>query len=234
MEDWTALALLVALGFNLVAGAWNSAAAIRYRRKEARLDREAWGARPLLPPDKVEVMRPGDTVLMLLPLDGMTADQQTAMAGSIKAMAESAKARSIEFMVVPDRGQKAIVVSRGIQAQHADDEAARKETSEWLFGVWKEARRRDQAALAELEARTKATFKEGLELVDLSSNHAHIAIVRSYDAATHTCMVEVPWRTGLIKADIDYPQKYAPMILKAGMKVYVRFFPAIEGYVAPD
>ena len=114
------------------------------------------------------------------------------------------------------------------------DEAARKEIADWLAGVYMKMRERDQAVLAELEARTKATFKEGLELVDLSSNHAHIAIVRSYDAATHTCMVEVPWRTGLIEADIDYPQKYAPMILKAGMKVYVRFFPAIEGYVVPD
>lgn len=234
MGNWKAWALWSALGLNLAVGAWGLAAAIRYARKVARLDRETWGTRPLLSDDRVASLRPGDTVLMLPPLGGMTADQQTAMAGSIKAMAESAKARGIEFIVVPDWGQKAIVVSRGIQAERADDEAARKETSEWLFGVWKEVRERDQTALAELEARTEATFKEGLELVDLSSNHAHIAIVRSYDAATHTCMVEVPWRTGLIKADIDYPQKSDPMILKAGMKVYVRFFPAIEGYVAPD
>lgn len=153
MEDWKMWAFWTALGFNLTAGVWSLAAAIRYMRKVARLDRETLGVRPLLPADKMAALRPGDTVLMFPPLDGMTADQQTAMAGSIKAMAESAKARGIEFMVVPDRGQKAIVVSRGIQAQHADDEAARKETSEWLFGVWKEARRRDQAALAELEAR---------------------------------------------------------------------------------
>lgn len=146
MEDWTALALLVALGFNLVAGAWNSAAAIRYRRKEARLDREAWGARPLLPPDKAEVLRPGDTVLMLLPLEGMTADQQTAMAGSIKAMAESAKARGIEFMVVPDREQKAIVVSRG----RTSGAASALGGSEWdeFFRVWRENQSRDETLTA--------------------------------------------------------------------------------------
>lgn len=165
MEDWKMWALWAALGFNLAAGVWSLAAAIRYRRKEARLDRGAWGARPLLPPDKVEVLRPGDTVLMLLPLDGMTADQQAAMAGSIKAMAESAKARGIEFMVVPDRGQKAIAVSRGIQVERADDEGARKETSEWLFEVWKETRKRDQAAFAELEARTEAIRKESAAAV---------------------------------------------------------------------
>ena len=120
MEDWTALALLVALGFNLVAGAWNSAAAIRYTRKEARLDREAWGARPLLPPDKVEVLQPGDTVLMLPSLDGMTADQQIALIASMEAMIEPVRERGIEFIVMPDWGQKVIVVSRGDLPEHAD------------------------------------------------------------------------------------------------------------------
>lgn len=131
MEGWKMWALWSALGLNLAAGAWGLAAAIRYTRKEARLDRETWGTRPLLPPDKVEVLRPGDTVLMLQPLDGMTADQQTAMAGSIKAMAESAKARSIEFMVVPDRGQKAIVVSRTARGALPSPESARRWGVSW-------------------------------------------------------------------------------------------------------
>lgn len=146
MEDWTALALLVALGFNLAAGAWSLAAAIRYMRKVARLDRETLGVRPLLPADKMAALRPGDTVLMFPPLDGMTTDQQTAMAGSIKAMAESAKARGIEFMVVPDREQKAIVVSRG----RTSGAASALGGSEWdeFFRVWRENQSRDETLTA--------------------------------------------------------------------------------------
>lgn len=146
MEDWKMWALWAAVSFNLAAGVWILMAAIRYARKVARLDRETWGTRPLLPPDKVEVLRPGDTVLMLLPLDGMTADQQTAMAGSIKAMAEFAKARSIEFMVVPDRGQKAIVVSRG----RTSSAASALGGSEWdeFFRVWRENQSRDETLTA--------------------------------------------------------------------------------------
>ncbi len=165
MDDWKVWALWAAVGFNLAAGAWSLAAAIRYRRKEARLDRETLGTRPLLSDDRVASLRPGDTVLMLPPLGGMTADQQTAMASSIKAMAESAKDRGIEFIVLLDWEQKAIVVSRGIQAERADDEAARKEDAEWLFQVWKEVSERDQAALAELEASAEAVRKESAAAV---------------------------------------------------------------------
>ncbi|THF67506.1 hypothetical protein E6C76_03860 [Pseudothauera nasutitermitis] len=165
MDDWKVWALWAAVGFNLAAGAWSLAAAIRYTRKEARLDRETLGTRPLLSDDRVASLRPGDTVLMLLPLAGMTADQQTALIGSIKTMAESAKARGIEFIVLPDWGKKAIVVSRGIQAERADDEAARKEDAEWLFQVWKEVGERDQAALAELESSAEAVRKESAAAV---------------------------------------------------------------------
>lgn len=212
---------------------WLAASIFKFR-KAMRLDLESYEKRPLFSDDKSAALRPGDTVLMLPPLDGMTADQQTALIGSMKAMTEPARERGIEFIVIPDWGQKAIVVSRGIQAERADDEVARKENTDWLAGAYKKMREHDQAALAEFEARAEAACKERIDLVDLSSNHAHIAIVRSYDAATHTCMVEVPWRTGLIEVDVDYPQKSDPPILKAGMKVYMRFFPTIEGYVEPD
>lgn len=48
MEDWKMWALWAALGFNLAAGVWSLAAAIRYTRKETRLDRgETSGAREL-------------------------------------------------------------------------------------------------------------------------------------------------------------------------------------------
>ena len=146
MEDWKVWALLAALGFNLVAGAWNSAAAIRYTRKEARLDRETWGTRPLLSDDRVASLRPGDTVLMLLPLAGMTADQQTALIGSIKTMAEPAKARGIEFIVLPDRGCQAIVVSRG----RTSSAASALGGSEWdeFFRVWRENQSRDETLTA--------------------------------------------------------------------------------------
>jgi len=80
VQRWAWLASL------LVLGCWG-AGAIRYWRKAAQLDLEAYKARPLLPDDKVAVMRPGDTVLLLLPLDGMTLDQQTNSA--IKQMVVS-------------------------------------------------------------------------------------------------------------------------------------------------
>lgn len=125
MEDWKMWAFWTALGFNLTAGVWSLAAAIRYMRKVARLDRETLGVRPLLPADKMAALRPGDTVLMFPPLDGMTTDQQVALIGSMKVMIESARERGIEFIVVPDWGH-AIVVSRGglsEQADHGSDAA---------------------------------------------------------------------------------------------------------------
>ncbi|WP_241120549.1 hypothetical protein [Achromobacter xylosoxidans] len=101
-----------------VAWAWNTVAAIGYWRKAAQLDLEAYKERPLIPDDKVAVMRPGDTVLLLLPLAGMTCDQQVGLVDSTKRMAERAGALGIEFIVLPDCGQKAIVVSRSSLPEH--------------------------------------------------------------------------------------------------------------------
>jgi len=79
-------------------------------RKVWGLNRAIHEVRPPLSDDKVAVLRPGDTVLMMLPLDGMTADQQAALIDSTRAMAGPAKERGIEFIVVPDWEQKAIVM----------------------------------------------------------------------------------------------------------------------------
>ena len=87
-------------------------------RKAMRLDRETLKDRPLIPDDKVAVMRPGDTVLLMPSLDDMTLDQQTQLVGAIKRMAERAGALGIEFIVLPDWGQKAIVVSRSALPEH--------------------------------------------------------------------------------------------------------------------
>lgn len=114
VQRWAWLASLLALG------CWG-AGAIRYWRKAAQLDLEAYKTRPLLPEDKVAVMRPGDTVLLMPSLDGMTLDQQTRLVDAIKRMAERARALGIEFIVLPDWGQKTIVVSRRDLPEHADD-----------------------------------------------------------------------------------------------------------------
>ena len=111
VQRWAWLASLLALG------CWG-AGAIRYWRKAAQLDLEAYKERPLLPDDKVAVMRPGDTVLLMPSLDDMTLDQQTQLVGAIKRMAERAGALGIEFIVLPDWGQKAIVVSRSALPEH--------------------------------------------------------------------------------------------------------------------
>ncbi len=113
-QRWTWLASLLAIVL------WG-AGAIRYWRKAAQLDMKTYKERPLIPDDKVAVMRPGDTVLLMLPLKDMTLDQQAGMVDSTKRMAERAGALGIEFIVLPDWGQKAIVVSRSALPKHADD-----------------------------------------------------------------------------------------------------------------
>ena len=112
VQRWAWLASLLALG------CWG-AGAIRYWRKAAQLDLEAYKTRPLIPDDKVAVMRPGDTVLLMLPLKDMTLDQQTGMVDSTKRMAERAGVLGIEFIVIPDLGQKAVVVARSALSEHA-------------------------------------------------------------------------------------------------------------------
>lgn len=121
-----------------------------------------------------------------------------------------------------------------------EEEEKRKDDAKWFAETYLRIRARDQAKIEEFNSHLNALIEEcslaveRLEFLDLSSNHSHIAIVRSYDAEKHTSMVEIPGRTHWIEADIDYPQKSDPPILKIGMKVYMRFFPTIEGYVEPE
>lgn len=113
VRQWSGIAGLIGL-------VWLCVEAIRYRSKALRLDRDTYEKRPLVPDEKLATLRPGDTVLMMPPLDGLTVDQQEVLVGSMKAMIEPAKARGIEFIVVPDWGQKAIVVSRGALPERAE------------------------------------------------------------------------------------------------------------------
>ena len=120
VRQWGGMAGLIGL-------VWLCVEAIRHRSKALRLDRETYEKRPLVPDEKLAVLRPGDTVLMMPPLDDLTKDQQEVLVGSMKAMIEPAKERGIEFIVIPDWGQKAIVVSRGALPERADDQAAMTE-----------------------------------------------------------------------------------------------------------
>lgn len=109
MDDWWEWALWMALGFNLVAGAWNLVAAIRHDRKAARLDRETYGARPLLPADKAAALRPGDTVLMLFHDHWYGND---VVMGSIKEQVKALNARGVEaFFVSESFLQNAVVLA---------------------------------------------------------------------------------------------------------------------------
>lgn len=112
MEIWD-VAGWAALGFNLVAGVWLLTAAIRYERKITNMDKEDDKARPLLSDDKAATLRAGDTVLLMPSLDGMSSNQQQRMMVLMKEIIVSLSERGIEFIVLPDWGQKAIVVSRG-------------------------------------------------------------------------------------------------------------------------
>jgi hypothetical protein len=105
---------LLNLGFALF---WIATSIFEFR-KAMCLSRETLKDRPLILDDKVAVMRPGDTVLLMLPLNDMTLDQQTRMVDSTKRMAERAGALGIEFIALPDWGQKAIVVSRSALPEH--------------------------------------------------------------------------------------------------------------------
>jgi len=118
---------VIALALMCVVACWNLAQGVRYRRKVARLARrmaqppKETQPRPLISDDRMAKLRPGDTVLLLLSLDDMTADQQTYFVDSVKEMIVRAQARGIEFIVLPDWKHKAIVVSRSALAEHADD-----------------------------------------------------------------------------------------------------------------
>jgi len=115
--------VIPALALMCVAVCWNLVESARYRRKVARMVQPAKETqpRPLISDDRMAKLRPGDTVLLLLSLDDMTADQQTYFVDSVKEMIVRAQARGIEFIVVPDWKHKAIVVSRSALAEHADD-----------------------------------------------------------------------------------------------------------------
>jgi len=105
---------------------WNLVQGVRYRRKVARMGQETFARKndapqPLISDDRMAVLRSGDTVLLLLSLGDMTADQQTRLIGSVKEMIEPAQTRGIKFIIIPDWKHKAIVVSRSALPEHTDD-----------------------------------------------------------------------------------------------------------------
>lgn len=110
---WECLLFLVGM-IGFAAMIWHLSEAIRYRQKLMRLDHAAMESRPLMPDDRVAALKPGDTVILMLSLDDMTCEQQKRLMASIKETIEPAKARGIEFIVIPDWKHKAIVVSRSI------------------------------------------------------------------------------------------------------------------------
>jgi len=63
MREWTFWSALI----SLASAAWGIAEAVRFHRKSIRLDRESFEKRPLLPQGAAELLRPGDTLLIVIP-----------------------------------------------------------------------------------------------------------------------------------------------------------------------
>lgn len=105
VQRWAWLASLLALG------CWG-AGAIRYWRKAAQLDLEAYKERPLIPDDKVAMLRPGDTCLLLCQLEDMTLHQQERLIESLGKFVSVFKERGIALVIIPEfGGQKVFVIS---------------------------------------------------------------------------------------------------------------------------
>ncbi len=69
--------------------------------------------RPLLSEDDWAVMRPGDTVLIMLKMDQMTKDEQQRMTQAVAQIMVRAQVRGVEVIALPARkGDQAVVVSR--------------------------------------------------------------------------------------------------------------------------
>lgn len=120
MEECRAMVWL-AVGLNIAAAAWWFVSAIRYERKANRLDRETYEKRPVISDDKMAILRPGDTCIVLCQLENMTVDQQTRLIESLTEMISNAKERGIEFIIIPEYGgQKIFVVSRNDLTEQAN------------------------------------------------------------------------------------------------------------------
>ena len=88
--------------------------------------------RPLLSEDDWAVMRPGDTVLIMLKMDQMTKDEQQRMTQAVAQIMVRAQVRGVEVIALPARkGDQAVVVSRskkgGDGGQSGDDCASQRE-----------------------------------------------------------------------------------------------------------
>lgn len=122
MESWNMILFWAAVGINAVASVWNIVSAIRYDRKADRLDRETYKERPVIPGEKMAILRPGDTGILLCRLDGMTLKQQEQYVESIRGIMLNVKERGVELIVIPEFGDaKMIIVNRGELAECADN-----------------------------------------------------------------------------------------------------------------
>jgi hypothetical protein len=85
------------------------------RREEGGVDGES-----------LTVLKPGDTALLLLPLRGMTADQQTELMQHIIAQTAALAERGVGICLMEDFGQRVIAVPGNRlseQGQHSGDAA---------------------------------------------------------------------------------------------------------------
>lgn len=120
MEAWKVIAVLLGL-LAFVLSIWGLVADIRRQRMADRLDRETYEKRPVISDDKMAILRPGDTCIVLCQLENMTVDQQTRLIESLTEMISNAKERGIEFIIIPEYGgQKIFVVSRNDLTEQAN------------------------------------------------------------------------------------------------------------------
>lgn len=80
------------------------------RSKRVALDRAAQAQRPLLPDDAWAVVRPGDSVLVMLKMDDMTKDEQKRMMDACIKAAKINQQRGMDMVVVPVWGPGNIIV----------------------------------------------------------------------------------------------------------------------------
>lgn len=120
METWKVIAILLG-PIALVLSIRGLVADIRRQRMADRLDRETYEKRPVIPDDKMAILRPGDTCIVLCQLENMTVDQQTRLIESLTEMVSHAKERGVEFIIIPEYGgQKIFVVSRSELAKQTN------------------------------------------------------------------------------------------------------------------
>lgn len=95
METWKVIAMLLG-PLALVLSVCGLVADILRHRKEGRLDRETYEKRPLLPEGAAELVRPGDTVMIVIP-DHYEGDE--VYIKYLNARAKEFYERGIKFVV---------------------------------------------------------------------------------------------------------------------------------------